>query len=590
MNEGSKMRKPSLKNQKIYTYAFFSIWVLLSVLILVESAMPDTMSSSQSDFVGNIFQRFFPDDKFSQETAPISYETNTDDIVFSENGISQMVIGTTTTYNFKLEYPELKDNQYKKDSFKIAKIDPNDSFTVDENLINLGSDNYQMNIKTFKESKDLSISIEFSENLKYELNFDICPRYVPSENVLKSLSMTSVSIGKNESFALDIGFIKNGEIDRLLSPRYYDSSKLAYSSEDEEIATIDEEGMICGRGIGKTIVTYGPFTYDVTVSSSDKTLPNDSFTYTQTGDFLAIGDVDYLEGGQTFTFSFNDENLDDSFDFELIGENINSSAILFRKSKNSCLIKGVFEEKKVSLLVKSSFNHSISKTIPLTYGEVKPTGMNGIYVNGAPTYIDEEGKLNVSVPSDKDLTIRGAFLGKNRSVSLTQENISLSISGRNVTISKNDTLDCSIKFATIGDFEGTITSLSDPNLKLEVKFTTYDSKTNALKEFLTLVRKSIGHFSLFMVEAIFMFLFLYNDIDDKFTLVSASSTVFFNFVIAGFSELIQYYTPGRTCTWKDVGIDTLGATFGVALCLLVVGITALIKYMKKRRQNRTNVI
>lgn len=583
MNEGNKMRKPSLKNQKIYTYVFFSMWVLLSTLILAESAMPDTMSSSQSDFVGNIFQKFFPDDKFSQETAPISFETSTDDIVFSENGISQIVIGTTTTYNFKLEYPELKDNQYKKDTFKITKSDPNDSFTVDENLINLGSDNYQMSIKTYKESKGLSISIEFSENLKYELNFDICPRYIPSENVLKSLSASSISIGKNESFALDIGLLKNGEIDNLLSPRYYDLSKLAYSSENEEVATIDEEGMISGKEIGTTKVTYGPFTYDVTVSPSDKVSPDSSFTCMQTGDFLAIDDVDYLEGGQTFTFSFNDENFDDSFDFELIGENINSSAILFRKSKNSCLIKGVFEEKEVSLLVKSSLNPSISKTISLAYGEVKPTGMNGIFVNGAPTYIDGEGKLNVSVPSEKDLTIRGAFLSKNRSVSLAQESINLSISGRNVTISKNDTLDCSIKFATIGDFEGTITSLSDPTLKLDVKFTTYDSKTNALKEFLTLVRKSIGHFSLFMVEAIFMFLFLYNDIDDKFTLVSAGSTIFFNFVIAGFSELIQYFTPGRTCTWKDVGIDTLGATFGVVLCLLIVGVITLIKYLKKRK-------
>ncbi len=579
------MIKPSLKKQKISTYIFFSFWVTLSALILIESAMPDNMSSTQSNFVANIFQKILPDDKFSQEVAPTSFTPTTSDIVLNANdGKTNLVIGTSTTYNFKLEYPSLADNQYKKDTFKIEKNDPDSSFNVNENLVNLGSDNYQMSITSLKKSKDLSVTISFSDSLKYELNFDICPRFFPNNDVLKSLSDKNISLAKNESYQIQLGLLRDGVVDELLSPRYYDLSNASRSSSNEEIATINSQGIVTGIKEGEATISYGPYKYNVKVSSSSMAVPTNSFEYEQNGDFLAIDDVNHLNGGQAFTFSFNEANIDDSFDFELVGNDIDCSALLLRKSKNSCIVKGIFEEKDVSLLVKSTINKKISKTIPLSFGNVKPVGINGVTVNGAPTYIDEDGNLNVSVPIEKDLTIRGLFLGNDRTVSLSEENINIVLEGRNITVSKNDTLDCSLKFANLGDFEGTISSLSDPSLKLKVKFTTYDSRTNALKEFLTLVRKSIGHFSLFMVEAIFMFLFLFNDTKDKYMIFTSLTTISYNFVIGGFSELIQYFTPGRTCTWVDVGIDTLGATFGTVLCLLVIGVIILVKYLKNKKR------
>lgn len=589
MKKGNKMRKPSLRKQSIFTYIFFGMWVVLSSLIIVESAMPGKMSSNQSNFVGKIFQHFFPEDKFSEETPPESYTVKTDDIVFENEGKTQLVIGTTTTYDFNFIYPTLADNQYKKYSFKINKNDPDNSFSVNNELIDLGSDHYQMNVTTYKENKDLSLTIEITKNIIYELNFDICPRYFPSNEVLKNDSPETISLKKNESYMPSISFVKDDKEDSILSPRYYDLGKLKLSSSNEDVAIINNDGLIIAKSEGKSKITYGPFEYEVEVSSESKSLPATPISYTQNGDFLAVGDVNYEKGGQYFSFSFNDENVDDSFDFQIVSDedNIDSSVLIFRESKNSCLIKGVFEEKKASLLVKSSLKNEKTLSISLSFGEVKPDIINGISVNGAPTYKDSEGSLTVNVPAERDLSIRGLFLASNRSVSLAKESIMITIDDSNVAISKNNTLDCSLNFGTIDTFYGTITSLENENLSLDVKFVTYDAKTNAMKEFLTLVRKSIGHFSLFMVEAICLFCFLYKDLDDKYTSVTTSSTIFINFILGGFSELIQFYTPGRTCTWKDVGIDTLGGTTGVVICLIVVGIITLVKLIKSKKKEKS---
>ena len=585
MKKGDFMRKPSLRKQPISTYIFFGIWLALSVLIIAESAMPGKMSSNQSNFVGSIFQLFFPEDKFSQETSPESYEFGTNDIVFENDGKKELVIGTTTTYDFYFTYPELKDNQYKKYLFPIVKKDPSESFSANNELINLGSDHYQMNVTTYKEDKDLSITIKISDSLEFALNFDICPRYIPSNDMLKNKSPKSISLKNNESYMVDVSFLKDGEEDYLIFPRYYDLSKLERSSTNEGVATIDNDGLINAKSAGKTTITYGPFSYDVFVSSESKSTPAKTFEYSQQGDFLAIGDTNYLKGGQSFTFSFDDLNVDDSFDFELVSNdtNIDSSALLLRTAKNACLIKGNLLEKEISLLVKASLKNEISLSIPLSFGEVKPEILNGISIDGAPSYIDSEGNLNVTVPAERDITLRGLFLANDRCVSLSKEAINITLENSNVKIIKNQALDCSINFGTIDTFEGKITSLDNNDLSLTVKFTTYDAKTSAMKEFLQLVRKSIGHFSLFMVHAIFMFLFLYKDLDDKYAIFTSGCTLFYSFVMGGFSELVQFYTPGRTCTWTDVGIDTLGGTLGVFLCLAVIGIIALIKYLKKKK-------
>lgn len=49
----------------------------------------------------------------------------------------------------------------------------------------------------------------------------------------------------------------------------------------------------------------------------------------------------------------------------------------------------------------------------------------------------------------------------------------------------------------------------------------------------------------------------------------ALGSVAISFLYACFDELHQYFIGGRTATWRDVGIDTIGYTFMVAVCCVI---------------------
>lgn len=99
------------------------------------------------------------------------------------------------------------------------------------------------------------------------------------------------------------------------------------------------------------------------------------------------------------------------------------------------------------------------------------------------------------------------------------------------------------------------------------------------------VRKSLGHFGLFAVTAIFASVFICLTFEkDVYKYIALAVSMVTGFALAGFSELIQLYTPGRYGAWKDVGIDTAGYASSVVLTIIVIAIVQLIKYLRKRKK------
>ena len=95
------------------------------------------------------------------------------------------------------------------------------------------------------------------------------------------------------------------------------------------------------------------------------------------------------------------------------------------------------------------------------------------------------------------------------------------------------------------------------------------------------LRKGIGHFGAFFVLAIFgtiAFMKLGESKENGF-LVSLVLGV----SIALATEIIQLYRPGRAGTATDVGIDSLGYLCGMAICLVVVIISSLVKRARGKR-------
>ena len=106
---------------------------------------------------------------------------------------------------------------------------------------------------------------------------------------------------------------------------------------------------------------------------------------------------------------------------------------------------------------------------------------------------------------------------------------------------------------------------------------------------LNVIRKGIGHFCLFLLDAVFTFLFLVRVLKDKkkfklwhIILITVSIGLF----VAILSEGIQHFIPGRYFTGTDILVDFSGYLFGFFLTWLVVFLVDRKKH--KELENASN--
>ena len=99
----------------------------------------------------------------------------------------------------------------------------------------------------------------------------------------------------------------------------------------------------------------------------------------------------------------------------------------------------------------------------------------------------------------------------------------------------------------------------------------------------TLIRKLFGHYGLFLCTAIPGMIFICMTFKPwwKKLVASAVCTVI-GFTVAGVSELIQMFTPGRGPAWRDVGIDFGGFMTTVGAFVIVFLVIWLIQHLVKR--------
>ena len=79
------------------------------------------------------------------------------------------------------------------------------------------------------------------------------------------------------------------------------------------------------------------------------------------------------------------------------------------------------------------------------------------------------------------------------------------------------------------------------------------------------IRKSIGHFFIFLMDGVFtflMFYFLFKFKMVKYAKFTAILTLLTGLLVACISEFIQYFVPTRAGLIADVGIDALGFVIG----------------------------
>lgn len=120
------------------------------------------------------------------------------------------------------------------------------------------------------------------------------------------------------------------------------------------------------------------------------------------------------------------------------------------------------------------------------------------------------------------------------------------------------------------------TYVGRPDLTVEKTIT-----VSVFDTFHTLIRKGLGHFSLFLVLGFGLFGTFFLLIKPRW--VSLPLSLLSAFVVAGISEMFQLpvFTSGRYATWQDVAIDFLGALSGIGIAVVAVSIVGFIWFKAK---------
>ena len=106
-----------------------------------------------------------------------------------------------------------------------------------------------------------------------------------------------------------------------------------------------------------------------------------------------------------------------------------------------------------------------------------------------------------------------------------------------------------------------------------------------LEQLALVVRKTIGHFSLFAVTGLLSlgFIFLtFSKASHQYIALGVSSVI--GFFVAMGSEFIQLFTAGRYGAWSDVGIDTAGYMTSILIAALTLGIILLVRRFRKKKK------
>ena len=521
--------------KKALNIAVITLAVLLNGLIVFESCLPGGVSVVRSNWLSNIFADiinvFIPG---RVEVVPLES--------ISLVGDQNIIIGTTN--RFSVEYAP--SNATSKGITFIAgneRINP-----------------VQEGSSCFVEGMELgstSLTAVSSEdsNIFKTVEITVNERPAPTEFEL-TVTNSQILNGFSERVIFSIDDYTDNR-----AVRYFDTSLVSLESSNPDIATI-EDGVIHAKSVGSVTIfasDYPSRSVDIEVIENPNPLvyPDESSWEITGNNVVHIYDMDHAET------NFIQLSID-------WGETIPSDQSVTWKVEDELLAK-IGVDGKLRGYKKTGFTNVIAisnmdteqqKIFPISVEEVLPTAMDvNIRLDGSP--LDEE----VSVG---DTIYISAIFSPDNTTNLYIDVISsdaavlaAQIEGRTgkITAKKEG-------IATI-----TVSSAANPELSETLVFEVMPKKAidgENYVDFASFIRKSIGHFLLFGVSAIFTtwaFYFILNKVIKKKWFIVLVSGLF-GITVASVTELIQLFIPLRSGTWIDVGINILGYAVFLALTIL----------------------
>lgn len=219
--------------KNIVQYLFLLLYIVCAVLIFVESAMPGSKSAKQSNDFTGLFEDEINDNYDSQRIKEIkdfgvSFYKDKDESIILDLSNSTFYVGDTIYYNFTYIPQDT--------SFKGINIDCDSSFAT------IGADN---SITFIKESPSLELTFTASKNSKLIKKFSIAVDPV----LATSIEITNKP-SSDETFYVGQSYTLKTHIE----PSNVTYTKVAFSSSDDTICSVDSDGRVEFKKSGTAII------------------------------------------------------------------------------------------------------------------------------------------------------------------------------------------------------------------------------------------------------------------------------------------------------------------------------------------------
>lgn len=562
-----------IKRFKTSKWIFLSLSVLTNLFLILYSTLPSELTAKWTSFISNWFigiinnatQKEIIDIPMTELSIGMSSDKYNNIPGYESNQIplgSAKQLGCTY---LPLDTTD-KSIQYYADDSSIVKLNPS-STTV--SVVGMKIGKTRVHAKNKLSGIDESFEVEVIDEVE-PVTYEI------------SLNTYEIPLYNQETIKFDIdgGVLGHNE---LINSRYYDTRLLTYESSNTSVATVDNNGVIKALTIGTSNITVKNSngfekTITVTTISGEPVIPYSDLRIAGSNSCYDNDMIlDQSSGKNHYQLSLYDEET------KLLPEDFiwtSSNELLARVDRHGVLRgfrKTKVEDESVTITATSKLTGQ-SVDFEVLVKEQIPTSIYFWIVNGDKTTWNPENYT--------------AFVGENLSLNI---GYTPNISKKDVTyvVSKDGLIDCTnqgsvinVRVVTEGDCTLAVTSVVNPELSFHINFTILKAgaiTTDDIHDVELSVRKVVGHALLFAIAETFTiiaaYMFLYNKKKWIPIVISLAAELF----LASLSEFIQYFQPDRHGTFVDVAINFGGAIIGA---LIVIGIYALVRYIKKKKEDK----
>lgn len=493
--------KTSSKRKKFYLIAF----IFLSLFICVESCLPSGISSFQSQLIAIIFNKGQRGDK---EILPTSLT-----IVGKET----MKIGDSQQLEVNFAPEKVSDTRV------TWSIKETDKATISNSGV----------VTALKEG---TIEVRVSSNVDVNVfgTFAIRIEPVALESLIINYNKQEVSVGTTASFGIQY------------EPSNTTNKGIEWVSDDEDIATINERGIVKGIQVGTCHIYAKSKYYDVESDRIEVTVNSNPVIPVTEINYSDIEEPIFVTQSLEINPTFNENATDQSFYMK------SSDTSVFSISGHKIVGK---KEGSAYLTIISNTNENMKSRDILV--QVKEVNAVEIKLYNTKYYYQKLTPISYGIFSD------------NPNYLVTNTRVVFSID-------KTEICEVDTNGNIYGKKEGkaklTISWAKNQEVSITKEIDIVPSSTSLWGKINRFTRKVIGHFSLFLVTGVFGILTLVSYKDKLQYLYALLINLGYGFALGGISELLQLIPKGRACQFKDVIIDTLGYFLGAFLLLMALEI------------------